>query len=191
MHTHKSMGFTMKRPFRLSPIWKLWGAFSLILPCVTGHFLNLMPRMPFTGLNRLQELGLPSLHFHNMHAMDSAAFTKAHSDSSLFKKKTKNGIVPLLPFCIPLQKNYGNHRCIVMASNSWLSAAFICLNIGTVTSKMPHSSTFITVTGSPLLSLFLSPLQQALLASRSKLMASRRSPLTPSWPSPPFKKFVM
>lgn len=48
------------------------------------------------GLNRLQELGLPSLHFHNMHAMDSAAFTKAHSDSSFFKKKTKNGIVSLL-----------------------------------------------------------------------------------------------
>ena len=41
---------------------------------------------------------------------------------------------------------------------------------------MPHSSTFITVTGSPLRSLFLSPLQQALPASRSKRMASRRSP---------------
>jgi hypothetical protein len=32
-------------------------------------------------------------------------------------------------------------------------------------SKMPPSSTFITVTVSPLLSLFLSPLQQAPLAS--------------------------
>lgn len=58
-------------------------------------------------LNRLQELGLPSLHFHNMHAMDSAGFTKAHSDSSLFKKKTKNDIVPLLLHGFPRYNKVG------------------------------------------------------------------------------------
>lgn len=131
----------------------------------------------------------------NKHSLPSVERKKSGSQHSFFwsvglslsfmevKKSPSYASEP--PLCFRLELTFRASRALgsttfTLPSSAGLfctpPAAFVRLNIGTVTSKMPHSSTFITVTGSPLLSLFLSPLQQALLASRSKLMASRRSP---------------